>query len=155
MTLLSICLAGLLSTANTAHADDSTADTVFTYPEARRGDVVDDYHGVRVPDPYRWLEQPDSEETRTWVNAQVDLTTAFLEDVPRREAIRERMQHGRKKAAIGGSKSGKPCNRPKLDVDVDGIAYKFENGMSMNQIAKEYEVSITLVRSRLQERGLR
>jgi|TARA_B000000460_G_C21387450_1_gene336638 DNA invertase Pin-like site-specific DNA recombinase len=72
-----------------------------------------------------------------------------------REAIRERMQHGRKKAAVGGSKSGKPCNRPKLDVDVDGIAYKFGNGMSMNQIAKEYEVSITLVRSRLQERGLR
>ena len=61
------------------------------YPPARKSDQVDDYHGVKVADPYRWLEDLDSEETRQWVEAENKLTFAFLNSVPERATIRERL----------------------------------------------------------------
>ena len=63
-----------------------------------------------------------------------------------RNITRERMEAGRKKAEIVGTKSGKPCHRPKVNIDEDGVKYKFKQGMSMNQIAKNYGVSITPIR---------
>ncbi len=62
-----------------------------TYPTARRGDQVDDYHGTKVADPYRWLEDPDSPETRTWIAAQNKITEAHLAAQPAREGIRKRL----------------------------------------------------------------
>lgn len=62
------------------------------YPAARRGDTVDDYHGTKVADPYRWLEEPDSEETRAWIAAQNRLTDAFLQEAPLRDQIRQRLR---------------------------------------------------------------
>ncbi|MGH7573051.1 MAG: prolyl oligopeptidase family serine peptidase [Gemmatimonadota bacterium] len=61
------------------------------YPEARRSDHVDVYHGVSVPDPYRWLEDTDSPETRAWIEAESALTFGYLEAIAEREAIRERV----------------------------------------------------------------
>ena len=61
------------------------------YPAARRSDQVDDYHGTKVPDPYRWLEDPDSPETRAWIEAENKLTFSVLETIPQREAIRRRL----------------------------------------------------------------
>lgn len=61
------------------------------YPPARKSDVVDDYHGTRVPDPYRWLEDPDSEETRAWIEAENRVTFDFLEKIPERSGIRRRL----------------------------------------------------------------
>ena len=52
------------------------------YPKARKGDVVDDYSGTKVSDPYRWLEDTDSPETATWVKAENALTSAYLEKLP-------------------------------------------------------------------------
>ncbi|MBK7877439.1 MAG: S9 family peptidase [Planctomycetes bacterium] len=63
----------------------------LAYPVARRADVVDDYHGVRVTDPYRWLEDPDAPETRAWVDAQNALARAWIDAVPEREAIEARL----------------------------------------------------------------
>lgn len=63
----------------------------LTYPAARRSDHVDDYHGTEVPDPYRWLEEPRSEETLAWINAQVELATNYLGSLPEREAIENRL----------------------------------------------------------------
>lgn len=63
----------------------------FAYPAAHKGDVVDDYHGTKIADPYRWLEDPDSAETRAWVNAQNQLTAAYLDQIPARDAIRRRL----------------------------------------------------------------
>ena len=64
----------------------------FEYPPARRGDVVDDYHGTAVSDPYRWLEAPEAEETRAFVQAQNALTRRYLERVPAREQIEARLR---------------------------------------------------------------
>jgi len=63
----------------------------FAYPEARRSEQADDYHGTVVADPYRWLEDPDSPETRAWVEAENALTFGFLEQIPARAAIQERL----------------------------------------------------------------
>jgi prolyl oligopeptidase len=63
----------------------------FVYPDARRGEVVDDYFGTQVADPYRWLEEPDSEETRTWVEAQNALTQGYIGAIPERERIHRRL----------------------------------------------------------------
>ncbi len=61
------------------------------YPEARRSDQSDDYHGVKVADPYRWLEDPDSPETRAWIEEENKLTFSYLEQIPQRDWIRERL----------------------------------------------------------------
>ena len=61
------------------------------YPPARKSNQVDDYHGVKVADPYRWLEDLDSEETRQWVEAENKLTFSFLNSIPERAGIRDRL----------------------------------------------------------------
>ncbi len=61
------------------------------YPVARTVDVVDDYHGTPVADPYRWLEDADAPETAAWVEAENALTFAFLDQVPERERIKQRL----------------------------------------------------------------
>lgn len=61
------------------------------YPETHRIELFDDYHGTHVPDPYRWLEDVDAEETKAWVRAQNAVTFAYLESLPEREHIRQRL----------------------------------------------------------------
>jgi prolyl oligopeptidase len=57
-------------------------------PDTRRGDVVDVWHGETVPDPYRWLEDTESDETAAWVTAQSTATTEYLDALPQRDDIR-------------------------------------------------------------------
>jgi len=63
----------------------------LSYPLARRCDQVDDYFGTKVADPYRWLEDANSEETASWVNAQNQVVRSFLEPLSSRDAIRARL----------------------------------------------------------------
>ena len=63
----------------------------FDYPPAHKGDVVDDYHGTKVADPYRRLEDPDAPETRTWIAAEDKLTFDYLGKIPGRAQILERV----------------------------------------------------------------
>jgi prolyl oligopeptidase len=63
----------------------------ISYPPAKKGDVVDTYHGVQVADPFRWLEDPDSPETRAWIDAENKVTFGFLDQIPQRDKIRERL----------------------------------------------------------------
>ena len=61
------------------------------YPVARKSDQVDDYHGVKVTDPYRWLEDLDSDETRSWVKAENKLSFDFLAAIPARSTLKDRL----------------------------------------------------------------
>jgi prolyl oligopeptidase len=63
----------------------------INYPKARTVEQTDVYHGTTVRDPYRWLEDADSDETRAWITAENEITEAFLKHVPERDAIRERI----------------------------------------------------------------
>lgn len=63
----------------------------FIYPKAKKVDQLDDYHGTKVADPYRWLENPDADDTRAWVEAQNQLTFGFLEQIPQRAKLKERL----------------------------------------------------------------
>lgn len=61
------------------------------YPRTERTDVTDNYFGTEVPDPYRWLEDDNSEATAAWVKAQNVVTQDYLSQIPFRGAIRERL----------------------------------------------------------------
>jgi prolyl oligopeptidase len=65
--------------------------TAMNYPESRRADVADDYFGTRVADPYRWLEDLESAETRAWVAAQNAVSRPALDALPARAAIHRRL----------------------------------------------------------------
>jgi prolyl oligopeptidase len=60
-------------------------------PETKKGDVVEDYFGTKIADPYRWLENLDSPETTEWVTRQNQATFAYLEKIPARDPIRRRL----------------------------------------------------------------
>lgn len=63
----------------------------LTYPETRKTDTVDVYFGEQVADPYRWLEDDNSAETAEWVAAQNKVTDSYLEKIPFRNKMRERL----------------------------------------------------------------
>lgn len=63
----------------------------LTYPTSRKSDQVDNYHGTQVADPYRYLEDPDSAETKAWVEAQNKVTFGYLNEIPAREKIKQRL----------------------------------------------------------------
>jgi prolyl oligopeptidase len=67
------------------------SNSKFTYPPAKKVDQADDYHGTRVADPYRWLENPDAPDSRAWIEAQNKLTFSYLAEIPAREQIKERL----------------------------------------------------------------
>jgi hypothetical protein len=64
--------------------------TIPPPPETHRGDVVDTVHGVAIPDPYRWLEDQESPETRAWLDKQNEYTDSFLDGLPSKEYISNR-----------------------------------------------------------------
>src|SRR5262245_1492982 len=86
-------LALALVTAGLTAFGVSAQETKLKYPETKKGAVVDDYHGTKVADPYRWLEDDvrKSKDVADWVEAQNKVTFAYLESIPEREAIRKRI----------------------------------------------------------------
>lgn len=67
----------------------SVSAQTIQYPDTRKSDQVDTYHGTKVADPYRWLEDDNSAETKAWVKAQNEVTDKFLNALPQREAIKK------------------------------------------------------------------
>ncbi len=96
-SLVLLMMVQILSLSLGVHAQSSTKGNsqqmtkTNSYPVARKSDQVDDYHGVKVADPYRWLEDLDSAETRAWVEAENKLSFGFLESITERARIKERL----------------------------------------------------------------
>ena len=69
----------------------SACGSRLDYPETRTVEQVDVIHDTEVSDPYRWLENSESEETANWIKAQNQLTFQYLSGIPERQEIRERL----------------------------------------------------------------
>lgn len=87
---LAVALAAPL-TFSTLMAQQEVEFTQLEYPPSKKVEQRDNYFGTEVADPYRWLEDNDSDETREWVSAQSEFTANYLSNLPRREEIRERI----------------------------------------------------------------
>ena len=69
----------------------SNSKQPLTYPTVTKSDQIDNYHGTVVADPYRALEDPDTEETKAWVEAQNQVTFSYLNEISAREKIKQRL----------------------------------------------------------------
>ena len=72
-------------------APRSTSDGKLVYPVTKKVDHFDEYFGTKVPDPYRWLEDETSAETKAWIEDQNKVTFAYLEKIPYREKLKARL----------------------------------------------------------------
>lgn len=92
LLLTGFILTGIAIVTMTSENADA-AEPKIRYSETRRVDHVDEYHGVKVPDPYRWLEDDvrQSKDVAAWVEAKNKESFGYLEQIPEREAIRKRL----------------------------------------------------------------
>lgn len=86
-----VCLLTLAAFVSAAHPEGSPNYPKLTYPKAKTVEQVDDYHGTKVADPYRWLEDTDSPDTKAWVQEENKLTFSYLDQISYRGAIRDRL----------------------------------------------------------------
>jgi prolyl oligopeptidase len=84
-------ISSILLPLSFAAALNAQAPARLVYPQAAKGTQVDDYHGTSIADPYRWLENTDSPETKAWVTAENNLSMSYLNAIPERTAIRDRL----------------------------------------------------------------
>jgi prolyl oligopeptidase len=89
-------ISGSSQTLSTTKEDDLIKSNhsnrgTFSYPLTKKVDHVDEYHGIKVADPYRWLEDLDSVDTKAWIEDQNKLTFGFIRSIPEREAIKKRL----------------------------------------------------------------
>lgn len=104
-TLTALAIAGVLVSC-ASYTSQQSRDTAVTsgkntaqhlrgmstqYPVTRKGDVTDTYFGTSIADPYRWLEDDLSKETGQWVKAQNKVTSRFLNNIPYRDKLRDRL----------------------------------------------------------------
>ncbi|MEL6500859.1 MAG: S9 family peptidase, partial [Cyanobacteria bacterium J06623_1] len=68
-----------------------TSSRDLIYPDTKRVAQSDNYHGLEVKDPYRWLEDPDSDATKQWVQAQNEVTNGYLATIPARDRLKQRL----------------------------------------------------------------
>ena len=87
----SVLISALSLSALALVAADNKNMQKLDYPKPPKGDVVDDYFGTKVADPYRWMEDLDSPQVKQWVDAENKITFGYLEQIPQREQIKRRM----------------------------------------------------------------
>jgi len=86
----SIFIAALIVSCNKNQNTDTEIEII--YPETRKDSIVDIYFGQEILDPYRWLENDLSEETAAWVKAENEVTFAYLDKIPFRQALRKQLE---------------------------------------------------------------
>src|SRR5688572_5671160 len=91
LVLFALTLAPLASQQALLEPKSAGAKAALTYPESKTVEVVDDYHGNKVRDPYRWLEDENSADTKAWIEAENKVTFGYLDQIPVRAKIRERL----------------------------------------------------------------
>ena len=84
-------VSGTTSNGGTARSTNDNEPKKIVYPVSKKVDVVDDYFGTKVPDPYRWLEDETSAETKAWIEEQNKLTFSYLDKIPYREKLKARL----------------------------------------------------------------
>jgi prolyl oligopeptidase len=90
LAVLALSLAAPLRLARAQGGDSGTGR--LTYPETKKVDVVEDYFGTKVPDPYRWLENDTAPDVAAWVEAENKVTFGYLDKIPYRAQIRKRLE---------------------------------------------------------------
>ncbi|WP_291980810.1 prolyl oligopeptidase family serine peptidase [Luteitalea sp.] len=92
-TLLALAMtAPLIATAGApATAQTAAPAAPASYPETRKDPQVDDYFGTKVADPYRWLEDDNAADTKAWVEAQNAVTFGYLDKIPGRDTLKQRL----------------------------------------------------------------
>jgi len=93
MRLLSaiLILPVLIGVAGCHTVNSGTSVKQITYPATAKGEQTDDYHGVKVADPYRWLEDDNAPATKAWVESENKVTSGYLDQIPERALIRQRL----------------------------------------------------------------
>ena len=98
-TVLTLCMLSACSTSDikpdtnteTKPITENLVDMKLNYPNTKKGDVVDTYFGTEVKDPFRWLEDDLAEDTAAWVTEQNVVTQGYLEKIPFRDQIKDRL----------------------------------------------------------------
>ncbi|MBU2926625.1 prolyl oligopeptidase family serine peptidase [Winogradskyella psychrotolerans] len=88
LLFLALMLSMVMSCKNET---ETVKTTTIDYPESNKIDTIDTYFGESVADPYRWLEDDRSDETESWVKAQNEITFGYLDQIPYREELKERL----------------------------------------------------------------
>lgn len=116
----------MLGLCTSVHAQE------LVYPEARQVDQVDTYHGIDVTDPYRWMEDLESEELHTWMEAQDALFTDYLADMPLVKRLKARLD------AIGNyATKGMPTRKGKHVFFTERAAGKTYGQLFVQQEGRE------------------
>jgi prolyl oligopeptidase len=88
-----VCILARISNGESDAGTRNEKDATMKYPQTRRGKDFDEYHGIKVPDPYRWLEADvrESQEVAEWVKKQNEIARKYLDAIPQRPAIEKRL----------------------------------------------------------------
>ena len=117
---MTLVIAGALF-AGCTQQENKNEQFEVTYPETKKTDQIDEYFGVKVADPYRWLEDDRSAETEAWVKAQNEATFGYLEKIPYRTALKDKLTN-----LADYEKYGSPFKK-------NGKYYFFKNDGLQNQ----------------------
>lgn len=114
--------------------DNSTRHAV-EYPITKKGDVKEMYYDVEVKDPYRWLENLDSQETVSWVNSQKELTQGYLEKIPYRDSIRKvvRQSFNYERMEIPSTVGDMVYVNRNSGLEDHDILYRYEKNLDIDQ----------------------
>ena len=92
MKKISFLILTILLIVSCKKQDNANETMALTYPETKKVDTIDVYFDTEVKDPYRWLEDDMSEETGAWVQSQNKVTFDYLDKIPYREALKNRLE---------------------------------------------------------------